>query len=516
MEDKTQQGFANLNAGTEKNSPTLETIKGLTGREAIQKLFEEAQNITKGVDFYHYGEKKGQVRRCELNDKGRESINFLSQKLANAPLAELLAASEEIQKINQEEENTAEEKALIRSIRGVIETRIRYKVNEKLENKPKIKARLLREVENIKKKRQAGDKSVSTMDIYIKYAKEMVKTKKPFGKGVSTIGRYAAIILTALSLQVLPVSQKNPPYQGIEQVVEPMRNKDQGHEAEENLEEITLGTQDHFTKSKPQQDVLSESQPDQTDESSTQDGKPPENILNERINSNTQYEQLPDMLVRDEPADNQPQLVTETKENKELVLDEFDLKQTGRISREKIIEILHVYNADYADKENLADFFLEMEKKYGIGAEYLLVLAIQETRLGNDIATGRANLAGKNNWFNYGKRDKQGKFPDWSTGVKDNIETAFWQLARYRNEWGKGERPPHIPKSLWREIVTFEDALKVFAPEFENPNLEARIENAIKFIRKVRDVEIKEVSTDTIPQEIEAEETAEIGAENLK
>ncbi|MCS7092327.1 MAG: hypothetical protein NZM26_03175 [Patescibacteria group bacterium] len=114
-------------------------------------------------------------------------------------------------------------------------------------------------------------------------------------------------------------------------------------------------------------------------------------------------------------------------------------------------------------------------------------MAIQGTRLGNDIATGRANLAGENNWFNYGKRDKNGKFPDWESVTK-NIETVFWQIARYRNEWGIGERPPHIPNNLWREVKTFQDALEIFAPRFENPNLDARIENGIRFIQNVRDI----------------------------
>lgn len=506
MEDNSQQRLVKLNANTEKTK----TIENLTAQETIQKLFQEAPNITKAVDFFHYGNKKGQIRRCELNDKGQESINFLSERLANAPLDELLSAREEIQKINQEEGNTPEQKALIRSIRGVIETRIRYKVIEKVKNKPKRKLNLLKEVENIKKRRQAGNKSISTMDIYIKYAKEMIKTNKPIRKNLSTIGRYAAIILTALSLQVLPVSQRNLQYpQGIEQVTQPVERSNQ--EPEDDLE---------MTKeNNPQQVISSENQLDHLMEDPIQNEKPlenPKNMINERINSNTRYEQLPDMFVKNEPTENQSQLVSETKENKELALDEFDLKQTGRISREKIIEILNAYNADYADKEELAEFFLEMEKKYGIGAEYLLVLAIQETKLGNDIATGKANLAGKNNWFNYGRRDTRGKFPDWNTGVKDNIETVFWQLARYRNEWGKGERPPHIPQSLWKEIVTFEDALRVFAPEFENPNLEKRIKGAINFIRKVRDVEIKKASPDIMQQEVETEETNKIGTENLK
>ncbi|MCS7092328.1 MAG: hypothetical protein NZM26_03180 [Patescibacteria group bacterium] len=356
---------------------TKQKTETINPENAINKLLEEAPNITKAVDWYHYGKKKGQKRRFELNEESQNAIATLSEKLANASFTELLEAYQEIKEVsyelnNSETTHVLQKKAVLRSIRGVVETRLRYKVLDSLEDKPEEKAKLFEEIEELKAKRKSGDKRASTMNAYIRYAEKLAKSEKKekintdLAKRIKKhLGRYALIILTVLEVETIP---PRAPNSSINQPQTAKARIEFQKQAGENMPELF---KDNLMDLLTQQNNQPQNEPSDIQIEPKAQQVIQESAINENDTRNTNLRHAPDSSINEDEYSEEQEKEVEAEKNEKVKLDEFDLKQTGRISKEKIIEILKAYNADYEDKESLASFFLDMEKKYGIGAEYI-------------------------------------------------------------------------------------------------------------------------------------------------
>ncbi len=165
---------------------------------------------------------------------------------------------------------------------------------------------------------------------------------------------------------------------------------------------------------------------------------------------------------------------------------EFALGNRGFLTVPFIVDFLAQNKAVYPDYTNLAEFMHLWEEQYGIGAEYVLTLAWQETTLGQQIGIPEAPNTNINNWLNWGTQDQNNRFPSMPS-VEYNLEIGgFEQLHRYHRVWGVEPKSPNVKAEDWKPRHTFRQAMHVFAPKWENPNIESRIVEGENMIRRLR------------------------------
>jgi hypothetical protein len=184
---------------------------------------------------------------------------------------------------------------------------------------------------------------------------------------------------------------------------------------------------------------------------------------------------------------NSPEALNQKKDIEDIQKEiaqygEFGIGNRGNLTKEYIQKLLETRKAAFSNIDELANKMIEWEEKYKVGSEYILALTYQETKFGRDIVEGKAPLAGKDNWANYGRPEtiKNGHFPDWKDGLLDNIETLYWQFDKYHRKGIQTVEPVVKRYHTWKEI------LPTFAPLKSNPNLPDRITGGEEFIKQMR------------------------------